>query len=46
LPNGRNEIPIERPSRMKILLRKFWGLIPWMLARADGDPGGRGEKAL
>jgi H+-transporting ATPase len=28
---GRNEIPIERPSRIKILLRKFWGLIPWML---------------
>jgi H+-transporting ATPase len=28
---GRNEIPIERPSRIKILLSKFWGLIPWML---------------
>jgi H+-transporting ATPase len=28
---GRNEIPIESPSRIKILLRKFWGLIPWML---------------
>lgn len=31
---GRNEIPVERPSRIKILLSKFWGLVPWMLELA------------
>jgi H+-transporting ATPase len=31
---GRNEIPIERPSRIKILLKRFWGLVPWMLELA------------
>jgi H+-transporting ATPase len=31
---GRNEIAIERPSRIKILLSKFWGLVPWMLELA------------
>jgi H+-transporting ATPase len=31
---GRNEIPMERPSKIKILLRKFWGLVPWMLELA------------
>ncbi|MCC5998368.1 MAG: plasma-membrane proton-efflux P-type ATPase [Thermofilum sp.] len=28
---GPNEIPFERPSRVKILLSKFWGIVPWML---------------
>lgn len=31
---GRNEIAMELPSRVKILLRKFWGLVPWMLELA------------
>jgi H+-transporting ATPase len=31
---GRNEIPMERPSRIKILLKRFWGLVPWMLELA------------
>jgi H+-transporting ATPase len=31
---GRNEIAMEHPSRVKILLRKFWGLVPWMLELA------------
>jgi H+-transporting ATPase len=31
---GRNEIAMERPSRIKILLKRFWGLVPWMLELA------------
>jgi len=31
---GHNEILMERPSRIKILLKRFWGLVPWMLELA------------
>jgi len=28
---GRNEVPVDHPSKIKMLLHRFWGLIPWML---------------
>lgn len=31
---GRNEIAMEHPSRVKMLLRKFWGLVFCMLELA------------